>query len=86
MPIKIKDVKPIFPAGANAGTGTQVVLEGQIGADGFIAGMQVVSAPDQSFANAALNAVNAWEFLPTELDGQPIDTRIKVMVNFVSAK
>jgi TonB family protein len=86
MPIKIKDVKPIFPAGANAGTGTQVVLEGRIGADGFIAGMQVVSAPDQSFANAALNAVNAWEFLPTELDGQPIDTRIKVMVNFVSAK
>jgi beta-lactamase regulating signal transducer with metallopeptidase domain len=86
MPIKTKDVKPIFPTGADAGTGTQVVLEGRIGADGFIAGMQVVSAADQSFANAALNAVNAWEFLPTELDGQPIDTRIKVMVNFVSAK
>jgi beta-lactamase regulating signal transducer with metallopeptidase domain len=85
-PVKIKDVKPIFPTGANAGTGTHVVLEGRIGADGFIAGMQVVSAADQGFANAALNAVNAWEFLPTELDGQPIDTRIKVMVDFVSAK
>jgi beta-lactamase regulating signal transducer with metallopeptidase domain len=86
MPIKIKDVKPIFPVGAEAGNGTQVVLEGRIGTDGFIAGMEVVSAADQSFANAALNAVNAWEFLPTELDGQPIDTRIKVMVNFVRAR
>jgi beta-lactamase regulating signal transducer with metallopeptidase domain len=85
-PIKIKDVKPIFPAGTDAGTGTQVVLEGRIGADGFMAGMHVVSAADQGFANAALNAVNAWEFLPTELDGQPIDTRIKVMVNFVGAR
>jgi beta-lactamase regulating signal transducer with metallopeptidase domain len=86
MPIKIKDVKPIFPVGADAGTGTQVVLEGRIGTDGFIGGMHVVSAADQGFANAALNAVNAWEFLPTELDGQAIDTRIRVMVNFVSAK
>ena len=47
MPIKIKDVKPIFPVGAAAGNGTQVVLEGRIGTDGFIAGMEVVSAADQ---------------------------------------
>jgi TonB family protein len=85
-PIKIKDVKPIFPAGADAGTGIHVVLEGHIAADGFITGMQVVSAADPDFANAALDAVNAWEFLPTELDGQPIDTRIKVMVNFLRAQ
>jgi hypothetical protein len=43
LPIKIKDVKPIFPAGGDAGTGTQVVLEGRIGTDGFIAGMHVGS-------------------------------------------
>jgi hypothetical protein len=48
--------------------------------------MYVVSAAAQGFAEAALNAVNAWEFLPTELDGQPIDTRIKVMVNVVKAR
>jgi outer membrane biosynthesis protein TonB len=62
------------------------VLEGRIGVDRFMTGLQVVSADDQSFANAALNAVNAWEFLPAHLDGQPIETRIKVLVNFVSTK
>jgi TonB family protein len=85
-PVKVKDVKPVYPAGANAGTGSLVVLEGRIGADGFVTGLQVVSADDQSFANAALDAVNAWEFLPTHLDGQPIETRMKVLVNFVSTK
>jgi TonB family protein len=85
-PIKIKDVKPVYPAGASAGSGSLVVLEGRIGADGFMTGLQVVSADDQRFGNAALDAVNAWEFLPTHLDGQPIETRIKVMVNFVSTK
>jgi hypothetical protein len=30
--------------------------------------------------------VNAWEFLPTQLDGEPIETRIKAMVNLVRAK
>jgi hypothetical protein len=86
QPIKIKDVHPVYPA-ASAGPGShQVVLEGLIGADGFITGMQVVSADDQSLASAALDAVNGWEFLPTLLDGQPIETRIKVNVTFVTAK
>jgi beta-lactamase regulating signal transducer with metallopeptidase domain len=82
-PTKVKDVKPVYPAGAGAG---KVVLDGRIGTDGFLTGLQVASADDQSFATAALNAVSGWEFTPTQLDGQPIETRIKITVNFVSAQ
>ena len=82
-PTKLKDVRPIYPTGAGA---AQVHLEGRIGIDGLMTGVQVVGDADPALAIAAINAVNAWEFTPTLLDCQPIETRMKVEVNFVGAK
>jgi len=90
-PTKVKDVHPIYPTGAGTArvpsvTVDLVHLEGRIGTDGLMTGVQVVGAADPAFANAAINAVSAWEFTPTLLDCHPIETRMKVLVNFVSSK
>ncbi len=82
-PTKVKDVRPIYPTGV---AGAQVNLEGRIGSDGLMTGVQVVGDADPALATAAINAINAWEFTPTLLDCQPIEVRMKVLVNFVGAK
>jgi outer membrane biosynthesis protein TonB len=46
----------------------------------------VLRTPDPALSTAAMEAVNRWEFRPTHLDGQPIDTHMTVTVNFVAAK
>lgn len=82
-PLKIRDVRPVFPAGSAGGT---VELVGRIDANGLMTELEVRSSPDRALSNAALDAVNGWEFLPTHLDGEPIDTRINVHVTFMAAK
>jgi len=83
-PTKIKDVRPVYPPGAAGGT--VVILEGRIDANGLMTGLQVLRSAEPALSSAALDAISQWEFMPTHLDGQPIETRIMVTVNFVSAK
>jgi TonB family protein len=85
-PLKVKDVRPIYPAAlrGSAMQGT-VSIEGQIGADGLMKDMRVVSSPHPAFERAALDAVGEWEFTPTTLNGRVVDTRIKVSVSFAPA-
>jgi beta-lactamase regulating signal transducer with metallopeptidase domain len=86
-PAKIKDVRPIYPAGAPAG---HVEVAAVIGTDGRVASVDVVGngnggPADLSLADAAAAAVREWEFTPTLLDGDPIDVRMKVNVTFIAA-
>jgi TonB family protein len=83
-PMKIKDVRPVYPAGSNGGT---VELKAVIDANGRVATVDVIgtndgSAADPVLADAAANAVSQWEFLPTHLDGQPIEVKMSVHVSF----
>jgi hypothetical protein len=59
-----------------------VLLEGRIGTDGFINGLRLIAAADEEFARASFAAVNQWQFTPTRLGGVPIETVIKVTINF----
>ena len=82
-PTKIKDVRPLYPTGTAAG---HVSLDARVGPDGFVTGVQLVGDADPALAQAAATAVSQWEFTPTLLDCQPIEVRMKVLVNFVAAK
>lgn len=80
-PRKVRDVEPRYPQGRAAADAT-VVLEGRIGTDGFVKALRVLAPADPDFVNAALEAVSAWRFLPTRLNGVTVETTIKVTVNF----
>jgi protein TonB len=81
-PLKIRDVKPVYPALAQRARVTGVVvIEGMIGADGRIQCARVMkSVPllDQ----AALDAVSQWEFTPVVLNGTPMPIRTTMSVIF----
>ncbi len=81
-PTKIKDVKPVYPAMAQAAHVTGVVvIEATIGTDGKVIDATVVrSIPllDQ----AALDAVQQWEYTPTLLNGVPVPVLITVTIRF----
>jgi TonB family protein len=81
-PVKIKDVKPVYPAIArSAGVAGAVTIEATIGPDGKVIDAKVVrSTPllDQ----AALDAVRQWEYTPTLLNGVPVPVLVTVTINF----
>ncbi len=81
-PTKIKDVKPVYPAIAQAArVAGVVVIEAMIGPDGKVLEANVVrSVPllDQ----AALDAVRQWEYTPTLLNGVPVPIVMTVTINF----
>ena len=81
-PVKIKDVRPVYPPIAReAGVTGVVIIEVRIGADGSVEEAHVLkSIPllDQ----AALDAVKQWEFVPTLLNGAPVPIMMTVTVNF----
>jgi protein TonB len=81
-PKKVKDVKPVYPALAQSAhiTGS-VTIEATIGTDGKVIDARVVhSIPllDQ----AALDAVQQWEYLPTKLNGKNVPILVTVTINF----
>jgi beta-lactamase regulating signal transducer with metallopeptidase domain len=82
-PVKLLDVKPIWPASL-AGTGTSAVLkmEAHIGTDGFVNDVRVLAPAREEFAAAAAAAIRQWQFSQTLLDGVPVEVRMTVLVNF----
>ena len=81
-PVKIKDVRPIYPPEAQQARVTgMVIVEARIGADGSVETVQVLrSIPllDQ----AAVDAVRQWKFTPTLLNGVPVPVMMTMTVNF----
>jgi beta-lactamase regulating signal transducer with metallopeptidase domain len=87
-PVKIKDVRPAYPTGSAGGT---VELVAVIDNNGLVTNLDVTGSAgggpaDVALSDAAALAVRQWEFLPTHLDGQPIETKMKVHVTFAAAK
>ncbi len=58
-----------------------VVLQAFIGADGVIENLRVVSGP-AILASAAQQAVREWKFKPYVQNGQPVETKATITVNF----
>jgi uncharacterized protein (TIGR03435 family) len=78
-PRKLRHVAPIYPASGAEGV---VILTAVISLDGTVTNTRPLSSPDPDLAQAAMDAVNLWEFDPTLLDGIPVDTLMQVTVSF----
>jgi Carboxypeptidase regulatory-like domain/Gram-negative bacterial TonB protein C-terminal len=81
-PVKLRDVKPQYPA---VDSGATIHLHAVIGTDGYthnVNGIDVAAA-DQAFAESAVAAVSQWRFRPTRLDGVALETQMNVTVAFV---
>ena len=85
-PMKLKDVRPEYPAALRDSAGGAVTVEGRIGTDGFVKGLHVLTETDPAFTPPVLAAVQAWEFEPTRLDGVTVETRMQVVVTFTPSR
>lgn len=81
-PRKIKDVRPVYPAGAlsDQSRGT-VVIEAVVDIDGRVSDARVLQSVP-ALDEAALVAVRQWEFVPSRLNGAPVAVIITVIVQF----
>src|SRR5215467_2586522 len=80
--LKIRDVKPTYPAIAKtARVQGNVVLQASISKEGAIEHLQVVSGPPL-LIQAAVDAVKQWRYRPYILNGEPVEVETTVTVQF----
>jgi protein TonB len=73
---------PSYPALARmAGVSGVVALAAVIGTDGRVTGLRLLSGPALLVA-AAIRAVRAWRYRPTQLNGKPVSVRTAIRVAF----
>jgi TonB family protein len=75
-------VETTYPVlGQHARVQGSVVLQAIVGADGAIENLRVLSGP-AILSAAAQQAVRQWRFKPYLQNGQPVETKAKITVNF----
>ncbi|HTZ99948.1 MAG TPA: energy transducer TonB [Candidatus Aquilonibacter sp.] len=75
-------VQPEYPKIAvAAGISGTVELEAQIGTDGEVEELRLVSG-NPILAQAALEAVRQWRYQPTRLNGEPVEVETRITVTF----
>jgi TonB family protein len=82
-PVKIRDVRPQYPAGVNDAKDEEVVrLNAVIALDGTVKEVAVVEPAHPAFAAAAIAGVRDWEFDETLLNCAPTEVTMRVNVTF----
>src|SRR5271157_5180387 len=78
----IRKVQPVYPPLARqARIQGSVVLHAEIGKDGTITNLQLISG-HAMLAPAAIEAVKQWRYKPYLLNGEPVAVETEVIVNF----
>lgn len=78
----IHKVDPMYPAQARVqGITGSVVLQAEIGTDGSVRTVKIVSGPAM-LADAAKTAIQRWRYSPAQLDGKPVPTEKQITVVF----
>ncbi len=79
----IRKVEPQYSEEAvKAGLVGKVLLQVVVGTDGKPRDMKVIRGLGLGLDENALAAVGAWEFAPGTKDGQPVNVRVRIEVNF----
>lgn len=82
QPKLISSVMPVYPFSAReANVQGDVVIDTQIGANGSVTSMKVISGPNM-LRQAALNALRRWKYQPSQLDGKPVAVQMLVTIRF----
>jgi TonB family protein len=78
----LRRVPPIYPDFARrSGITGSVVLTGIVTKDGTVKHIKVVSG-NSMLADAAVRAVSAWRYSPFMLNGKPVETETRIVLNF----
>jgi TonB family protein len=81
--LKIGGVPPSYPETSRKNhVSGSVILKAQIGTDGHIHSLKVISTPDADLAIASLAAVRQWIYKPYLLNGEPVKVDTQITVNF----
>jgi protein TonB len=64
--------------------GQSVQLEFVVDVDGKPGAFSIKSASDEMVAKAVVEAVKQWRFLPAEINGKPVATKVALPVNVVN--
>jgi len=84
-PMKIKDVKPVYPESLQAaGIGGTVLLGATIGADGLVKSVEVLRSVHPELDASAVEAVKQWQFDGTLLNCVPSEVSMNVSVDFAA--
>jgi periplasmic protein TonB len=82
----VKKVQPQYPESARkARIQGEVILRAIIGKEGDVENLQVVSGP-RELAPAALDAVRQWKYRPYMKEGQAVEVKTEIDVNFTLVK
>lgn len=85
QPIKVRDVKPLYPPLAQeARVQGLVILEGLIDTQGNVADVKVLRGVPL-LNDAAVEAVRQWRYRPTLLNGVPVPVIMTMAVTFTLA-
>ena len=78
----IKRVNPVYPHAALAIHAQGAVqIEATVNKEGRVVNPKVLSG-DAVLAQAALDAVRQWRYKPYYLDGEPVEIKTQITVNF----
>ncbi|HRJ19315.1 MAG TPA: TonB family protein [Bryobacteraceae bacterium] len=84
----VTKVDPVYPAEVKAaGIEGVVILEAVIAKDGAVQSVERVNKlVDDRLADAAIEAVKQWKYQPTLLNGEPVEVKTQIDVNFTLAE
>ncbi len=81
-PVLIGGEDPKYPSGLRSRPTGTVVVQAKIGTDGRVRADSVLQTVDSELDRAAEEAVKQWVFEPAKCDGEPMEERVSVQVNF----
>jgi protein TonB len=81
--VQTKNVDPVYPENLlKTGRQGNVLIAGRIDTRGRLATLSVMGATSKEFVQAAVAAVQQWEFRPATHNGKPIEIFANVAVRF----
>ena len=84
-PFAVKKMQATGPKADMAANSEPVFVAGTIDENGKLQALHAIRALDVR-AQYALNALAQWEFLPAQLDGKPVATRVLIGVSVMPAE